>query len=124
MFKLINATGIVALLFVTGCASVDLTPEGSSVQVVETIDKDCESLGMVFGEGGSSWKGGAYYKNSSLLEYAQNDLKNKAAALGATHIVVKTSNFGHVNGQYGGTVTGANLSASSYRCAADQVAKN
>lgn len=103
-------------LFVTGCASVQLTPAGHEVKVVEEVDRDCESLGMVFGEGGSSWKGGAYYKNSSLLQYAQNDLKNKAAAMGATHIVVKTSNFGHVNGQYGGTVTGANLSASSYRC--------
>lgn len=118
MNKVLTLT-LMSALFVTGCASVELTPAGHAVQVVENVSDDCESLGMVFGEGGSSWKGGAYYKNSSLLEYAQNDLKNKAAAKGATHIVVKTSNFGHVNGQYGGTVTGANLSASSYRCTED-----
>lgn len=122
MNKILTLT-LLPIVFLTGCASVELTPAGQNVQVVENVDESCESLGMVFGEGGSSWKGGAYYKNSSLLQYAQNDLKNKAAALGATHIVVKTSNFGHVNGRYGGTVTGANLSASSYKCSKDLAKK-
>lgn len=106
----------VALTLIVGCASVDLTEAGRSVKVVETIASHCESLGFVNGEGGNSWTGGAWYKNSSLLDYASNDLRNKAAGMGATHVVIKSSNFGESHGRYGGTVTGANLTGTAYRC--------
>lgn len=112
-----HAIVILSLLFLASCSSVELTPAGNQVKIVETVDKECESLGLIAGEGGSSWKGGAYYKNSSLIQYAQNDMRNKAAANGATHMVIKTSNFGHTSGGYGGgTVTGANLTGTAYRC--------
>jgi hypothetical protein len=108
---------IVASVFLIGaCASVKLSEAGRNVKVVETIPSHCESLGLIAGEGGSSWTGGAYYKNATLIEYAQNDLKNKAAELGATHIIIKTTNLGETHGQYGGTVTGANLTGTAYRC--------
>jgi hypothetical protein len=106
----------VLALLNANCASVDLNPAGQNIQVVETVDSNCKSLGMVVGQGGSSWTGGAYYKNSSLLMYAQNDLRNNAAALGATHVVLKTSNFGQTGNQYGSTVTGANISGTAYKC--------
>ena len=106
----------VVAMSVVSCSSVELSGAGNQVKVVETVEKDCESLGLIAGEGGSSWKGGAYYKNSSLIEYAQNDLRNKAAEKGATHLVIKTSNLGSTGSQYGSTVTGANLMGTAYRC--------
>ena len=116
MKNLLKLGTIAFSLMAISCSSVELSKSGSEVLIVESVEKGCKPLGMVFGEGGSSWKGGAWYKNSTLLEYAQNDLKNKAAEKGATHVVTKTSNFGHRSGQYGGTVTGANISGNAYKC--------
>ena len=50
--------------------------------------------------------------NDSLMQYAMNDARNKAAELGATHVHLSTPQLGGANG----TTTTATVMAVAYKC--------
>lgn len=77
--------------------------------------KDCKNLGPVYGKGGGSF-GGGWIPDEKLMEYATNDLRNKAAAKGATHVVTQTHQMGQTSGQYGGTTSTATQQGVAYAC--------
>ena len=50
------------------------------------------------------------------MEYASNDLRNKAAKKGATHVVTSTHQMGQTGSQYGSTTSTSTFSGIAYRC--------
>jgi hypothetical protein len=93
-----RAIAILLLLMITACATVALSPEGGRVRMVQNAkDVDgCKLLGVV---DASTQRGTG--------ENFQNDLRNKAAVIGADTILMG-----------GNRLTGPiGTSASAYRCA-------
>ena len=112
---LVSSLALVVVLQ-TGCSTAKLSAGGGSVEMVQHMDrKDCTNLGPVFGKGGGSF-GGAWISDEKLMEYATNDLRNKAAEKGATHVVFSTHQMGQTNGQYGGSTSTATLTGIAYKC--------
>ncbi len=105
-----------AISLSVGCSTAKLTETGEKVEVVNQIDrKDCKNLGPIMGKGGGSF-GGSWISDEKLVEYAQNDIRNKAADKGATHVVMSTHQMGGASGQYGGTTSTSTISGIAYRC--------
>jgi hypothetical protein len=94
---------------VAGCATVSVTPAASKVVVATATPSGCKSLGQVFGQGGGYWTVGEFVPNGKLVESAIADARNKAAELGATHIVPAPV-------QITGESTTATVSAAAYAC--------
>jgi hypothetical protein len=96
----------------TSCGTYNgLTPEAASV--VATANRpsgSCASLGILSGKGGGA--SGGYVSNENLVQYALNDLRNQAAALGATHIVYSTPSMGGNEG----TTTSAIVTGEALKC--------
>ena len=98
-----------------GCSTAALSPSGSNVVPLASAPAaTCHNLGTVIGQGGGTF-GGAFIRNDSLMQYAMNDARNKAAALGATHVQMATPQLGAGDG----TTTTATVMAVAYRCPAE-----
>ena len=104
------AAAAVAALAValTACGSSPSTPSATARAVVDgdpaVVNRDCKLLGTVNGR--SMFGGGA---DDVRIQNAMNDAREKAAAMGGTHVVfVKTDTSGMLN-------TG-HASARAYRC--------
>ncbi len=105
---------IILLIVCSSCSTAELSETGSKVQVVASVDSArCQSLGYVIGKGGGQF-GGAYISNESLMEYAMNDARNKAADKGATHMVLTSGPQMAGHSELGSTT--ANVAANIYRC--------
>jgi hypothetical protein len=63
------------------------------------------------GEGGGTF-GGKWISNDSLIEYAMNDLRNKAADRGANYVQSDPPQLGNGNG----TTTTVTITGTAYRC--------
>ena len=107
--RLILASVVILLLF--GCATEELSHEGQDVSLnASAITKQCKEVGEVYGKGGGVL--GGTISDEKLRTYALNNMRNKAAKLGATHILV------HGN-QLGGGLwsnTNAQISGTAFRC--------
>jgi hypothetical protein len=112
---------ILGLAFLmTACSTAKLSSGGSHVEYVNQLDrKGCKNLGPVFGKGGGQF-GGAWISDENLMEYAVNDIRNKAAERGATHVVAQTHQMGNTSSASyyggGGTTSTATISGVAYRC--------
>lgn len=80
------ALALVGSLAFTGCKAQTLTADASDIAILYDEPVGCEMLGVVTGVGGGL--SGAYSKPSVNEQGAQNDALNKAAALGATHLLL------------------------------------
>ncbi|MGB8223524.1 MAG: DUF4156 domain-containing protein [Polyangiales bacterium] len=69
-----------------GCKADQITDHGMDVMLLDDVPKGCENLGVVIGHGGGLM--GAYSKPRINRESAENDARNQAAALGATHLLL------------------------------------
>ncbi|MGZ6124490.1 MAG: DUF4156 domain-containing protein [Myxococcales bacterium] len=95
-----------------GCSTAALSPAARNVVPLAAAPPSaCQNLGAVIGQGGGAF-GGAYVSNDSLMEYAMNDARNKAANLGATHVQLSAPQLGGASG----TTTTATVMAVAYRC--------
>lgn len=77
-----------AITFVVLCSCarvVPLNPAASAVSVSKDAPAGCKDVGEVFG------KSNADEQDEPMIG-ARNDLKNRAHALGANHVVLETSN--------------------------------
>jgi hypothetical protein len=111
---------ISAVALLSACRTADLSGSGAKVATSQSAPVDfgyvpssCKSLGYLVGRGGGSF-GGGLLTNESLVEYAMNDLRNKAAELGANYIQHDTPQLG-VPGDDGATST-ATVSGNAYFC--------
>ena len=115
--RVIPAALLFALLLQgAGCATVTaaLTAPGTRVEIRQHMTEEhCDNLGPVFGKGGGAF-GGAFISDERLMEYATNDLRNKAAVKGANVVVFSTHQMAgatHKQGTSTATITGI-----AYRC--------
>lgn len=100
------------VLVVAGCSRPDLDTTARQVRVVQEPMSRCERLGTVRGESGGA--GGIYISDAKLIEYAKNDLLNRAAKRGATHVLPKQPQLDALDGvTHRGIVEGT-----AYRCGA------
>ncbi len=107
---------MLGLLFFVSCSTAELSGGGANVEyVMDKPEGDCKNLGPVFGKGGGVF-GGAYIADEKLMEYAMNDLRNKAAAKGATHVLSKGHQMGGSGGQYGGSTSTSTIQGIAYKC--------
>jgi len=106
--------GVLFLISCSACSTAELSETGGRVVVVANVDAaKCHPLGYVVGKGGGQF-GGAYISNESLMEYAMNDARNKAADKGATHMVLTSGPQMAGYSDLGSTT--ANVAASIYEC--------
>ena len=105
-----------------GCRTAELSGGGSNVQIGPSAPADygyeptsCKPLGYIAGRGGGSF-GGGWISNDQLVEYAMNDLRNKAAELGANYVQHESPQMGIAGDKDGVTTSTATVSGSAYLC--------
>jgi len=104
----LSLVGVALISF--ACARAELK-EGTAVSLNQAeVTKECKELGIIYGKGGGMM-GGAI-SDEDLMRYATNDLRNKAAEMGATHLVMNGPSVG------GGLThsTTANVSGVAFKC--------
>jgi len=98
---------ILALSLIAGCSSTPSAPSSVARSVSEgdpaVLNRDCKLLGTVSGR---SLFGGA---EEARVQNAMNDAREKAAKMGATHIVFLAADTT-------GILSRGNASARAYRC--------
>jgi hypothetical protein len=113
----------------TACASIQLRSEAERIIVSRNpAPKGCKYVGHVIGSQGGSWSGG-WTSNKNLAEGAFNDMKNKAAKLGANYVQLETNQAGVTGsaGMYSGTGGGSTQQTdvtnvgNAYRCNPDDI---
>jgi len=97
------------------CSTATLSTAGANVAATRNAPpSQCQALGYVVGHGGGTF-GGGLISNEELIEYAMNDLRNKAAELGGNYIQHDPPTLG----QGDGTTTTATITGTAYRCPAE-----
>ena len=110
-----SARFIFMLVFTVGfsfsCSYSKLSKAGSRVVTAPNLNVSrCRYIGTVVGEGGGG--AGSWVPNSDLIKYALNDLRNKAAGMGATHVVTGNPQLG----SHRGTTNSATVTGTAYDC--------
>lgn len=101
---------VFAMFAAGACSYSVLNQRGYSVSIADAKPEACENLGTVTGKGGGAW--GEFVPNESLIEYAMNDARNRAAELGATHVTLSPPQLGGGNGG----ISAATVTGFAYRC--------
>jgi hypothetical protein len=117
-----SAAGFVCAVCCLACQTAQLSTGGAKVATAASAPVDsgwdpasCKDLGYIVGRGGGSF-GGGWITNEDLINYAMNDLRNKAAALGANYVQHDTPTLG-VSGSKGSTTTStATVSGTAFLC--------
>ncbi|ARG96780.1 DUF4156 domain-containing protein [Legionella micdadei] len=92
MKKLLSISAITLIL--SGCAAIPTDPQATRVIVSPNpVPKGCKYVGQVVGNQGNFFTGG-FTSNRNLEEGAMNDLRNKAAKLGANYVQLVTNRAG------------------------------
>ena len=111
-------------LLAMGCAHEPLTPAGARVAVTPSASAStaprrpgCRRRGTIVGVSasacGSGWK-----SKHILLASALDDLRNKAAAIGADYVEEHTPEFGWSGEFHGTSTSSAAVQGIAYRCGA------
>ena len=112
----------------TGCKASQLSADGTRIAILYDEPVGCENLGVVVGQGGGL--SGAYSKPSVNQQSAENDALNKAAELGATHLLLHPEDIRQGDGHApdyqdtqpamahgSGTGSTVNVAGTAYKCA-------
>ena len=103
-----------SFVLLAACSAPQLTPMGRGVVAMGAPPMGrCQPLGPVTGESRGAYSAG------SLIEYATNDVRNQAAAVGATHIHTAQPSLVYSANQQSAGVSGATVSGTAYRCAGE-----
>lgn len=89
-----RALWLVATLAIVGCASTPTPKAASIVEADERMVVECKFLGSVFGD--TAYGG---FANDLAANNAKVDLLEKAAKLGATHVVITSLHGGSLSSQ-------------------------
>lgn len=94
------------------CSTAELSTRGATVAATRNpAPSECKALGYVVGRGGGTF-GGGLITNEELIEYAMNDIRNKAAELGGNYLQHDPPTLG----QGDGTTTTATITGTAYAC--------
>jgi hypothetical protein len=96
--------GLIAITLLASCSATQLRPEAAQVRIVTEQPKECSYLGEVVGSQGNMVVG-HITSNESLERGALNDMKNKAADLGA-NVLQLIGNRAGQTGLIGGSSAG------------------
>ena len=118
--KKITFVSVAATLLVTACSSLPLQPNAARViSSPNPAPKSCKFMGQVVGNQGNFFTGG-WTSNSNLEEGSMNDLRNKAAAMGANYVQIVTNRAGNTGswGRDGGGMQQTNVTSlgNAYSC--------
>lgn len=103
---------VTALVTLASCKTNDLSQGGETVAPTrDPLPPECVNVGLVTGSGGGTF-GGSWVSNDKLVDYAMNDLRNRTAELGGTHVRHDPPIFG----QGDGTTTTVTITGTAYRC--------
>ncbi len=106
------ALAIGACAMTTGCKTADLTAGGAKVAAGRNPPPPgCKTLQYITGKGGGTF-GGGLVSNEDLIEYALNDLRNKAADLGGNFVQHDPPQLGSGDG----TTTSVTMTGTAYKC--------
>lgn len=98
------------------CASIALKPHAHRVIASKTpAPKGCKYIGSVVGSQGGLLVG-AYTSNKNLAEGSMNDLKNKAADIGANYVQIEADRAGFTHSEGSGGQTDVTVTGNAYRC--------
>jgi hypothetical protein len=98
--------GIGVVLLGSGCAATKLSPGAEKILVTrQPAPKTCKFRGQVLGEQGGMLTGG-WTSNKNLAQGAMNDMRNKAAEVGANYVVLEESKAGNTFSRGGVSMTG------------------
>ena len=101
---------LIVVLTLTACSTPSLN-QGSKVSInIGEISKECAALGTVSGKGGGAF--GGTISDEDLQTYAMNDMRNKAASMGATHVI---PHGGGLSGGVWSSTTGS-VTGTAYKC--------
>lgn len=96
------------VLAMGGClAQLNAAGAGVKLSKAEPI-VGCRELGLVHGSGG----GAAYTSSEDKMQSAQNDIRNRAAAMGGNYVVMDVM---------GGDISGLTLSGRAFQCPPEQL---
>lgn len=110
--SLVSLGVLLSLAALAGCATADLTEAGSKVAPTrDPLPDTCQNVGIVYGKGGGTF-GGEMVSNEDLIEYATNDIRNKTAELGGTHVRHDPPQMGSGDG----TTTTVTITGTAYKC--------
>ena len=94
------------------CSTPTLSSHGAKVVATRNApEKTCTAIKYIVGHGGGTF-GGGMIANDDLVEYAMNDLRNKAAKVGADYVQHDPPQMGHGDG----TTTTVTISGTAYKC--------
>jgi hypothetical protein len=109
---LLAVASIAWLGFATACRTAELEPGAETVTASNAAPgRGCRSIGRVTGRGGGSG-GGAWIANEDLIEYATNDARNQAFAMGTDYVHLDPPQLGAGDG----TTTTATVTGTVYSC--------
>ena len=92
MKKLLSISALT--IVISGCASIPAEPGAARViSSPNAAPKQCKFVAQVVGNQGNFFTGG-FTSNRNLEEGAMNDIRNKAAKLGANYIQLVTNRAG------------------------------
>ena len=106
------AFALSCVMGVTGCKTSDLSPAAANVAAGRSAAATgCKPVKYLTGKGGGTF-GGGFISNEDLIEYAMNDLRNKAAELGANYVQHDPPQLGSGDG----TTTSVTITGTAYQC--------
>lgn len=79
------------------CNRTSLTKSGRTVAMVSEPPGACDEIGTVLGQGGGTLSD-PYHSHDALKKHARRDARNKAAELGATHVLLEEAQVGSDEG--------------------------
>ena len=110
--KITALAAIVASLLLGGCAAKPLKTGADRVFVTRhPPPENCRFLGEVRGSQGNFWTA-EFTSDEALLAGARNELRNRAAALGADHVTIETERYSNntaadsLGGTYAAVIVG------------------
>ncbi len=112
--RLVSRVAVISAIAwaLAACSTASLSSGGANVAAARNpAPPECKPLGYVVGKGGGTF-GGGLVSNEDLIEYAMNDIRNKAAELGANYLQHDPPTLG----QGDGTTTTATITGTAYSC--------
>jgi hypothetical protein len=107
---------LVVALLLSGCVAIQVTPGAERVRLSNSEPgKECTFLGEATVTQGD-FRGGHYTSDADLETGTQNDLRNKAAAMGGNYVTNLTSRGGHTGSLASDHQTNVTIAGNVYHC--------
>jgi hypothetical protein len=111
--KILQIAAIIFPFILAGCAAIQATPQGATVELSTEKPQGCKLVGEAVGTQGNSFTGD-FTSDANLLQGARNDLRNKAFDMGGNVVHVQAMNNSSASGSWG--TTNSSVVGEVYSC--------